>query len=201
VRPAGCRSRTPSRSSRCTARLDDDKFERAAVRWLARFALERQPTGELQLAAGALSTSRRRRSGRFESCTTWRDSEEQAAVPATGLGVSVRTAAERSRTGSATNQTAHRGEPKNGTGGQQRPQHLRPAEEEIAGCASVHECPLSGEQLRNDAVLAASVPHDARGQPMARRGRTRLGQRSGSPLNGGNVALGFASSAVAERHS
>ena len=37
------------------ARLDDDKFERAAVRWLARFALERQPSlGELQLAVGAL---------------------------------------------------------------------------------------------------------------------------------------------------
>lgn len=39
------------------ARLDDAKFERAAVRWLARYALERQPTlGEVQLAAGALAT-------------------------------------------------------------------------------------------------------------------------------------------------
>ena len=41
------------------ARLDDDKFERAAVRWLARYAKERQPTlGEVQLAAGALATLR-----------------------------------------------------------------------------------------------------------------------------------------------
>ena len=41
------------------ARLDDDKFDRAAVRWLARFAKERQPTlGEIQLAAGALTTLR-----------------------------------------------------------------------------------------------------------------------------------------------
>lgn len=39
------------------ARLDDAKFERAAVRWLARYALERRPTlGELQLAPGALAT-------------------------------------------------------------------------------------------------------------------------------------------------
>ena len=41
------------------ARLDDDKFERAAVRWLARYAKERQPTlGEVQLAGGALATLR-----------------------------------------------------------------------------------------------------------------------------------------------
>jgi hypothetical protein len=39
------------------ARLDDDKFERAAVRWLARYALERRPTlGEVQLAVAALAT-------------------------------------------------------------------------------------------------------------------------------------------------
>jgi hypothetical protein len=44
------------------ARLDDDKFEPAAVRWLARYALERQPTlGELQPEGR----------GYRLSCTSW----------------------------------------------------------------------------------------------------------------------------------